>query len=93
MLFCKIAGAKVQNIYELHLIIYELFLIFAANFNDSMKKYTPFVGLLLIVAGTLLLLVGYVLHQTTNLLLTIGLVMIIIGVVGYIQGIKHANNY
>ena len=58
-----------------------------------MKEYTSFVGLLLIVAGTLLLLVGYFSHQTTNLLLTIGLILIIVGIIGYVQGIKHANDY
>ncbi|MBQ8154604.1 MAG: hypothetical protein IJ548_07710 [Paludibacteraceae bacterium] len=58
-----------------------------------MKKHAPFIGLLLIVAGTLLLLICYFLHQTTNLWLSTGLLMIVIGIVGYIQGIKHANDY
>ena len=58
-----------------------------------MRKQASLIGLLLIVMGTLLLLVCYFLHQTTNLWLLTGLALIIAGIVGYIQGVKHANDY
>mgnify|MGYP006916062352 CR=1 FL=1 len=67
--------------------------IFAANFNALMKKNASLIGILMVVAGTLLLLAGYLLHHTTNLLLGTGLVLIIVGIIGYIQGIKRANRY
>ncbi len=58
-----------------------------------MKKNASLIGILMVVAGTLLLLAGYLFHYTTNMLLGAGLVLIIVGIVGYIQGIKHANDY
>ena len=58
-----------------------------------MKKQASLIGILLIVAGTFILLASYLLHQTTNILLSIGLLLIIIGIVCYIQGIKHSNRY
>ena len=45
-------------------------------------------GIILIVAGTFVLLLCYLLHHTTNTFLLTGLLLIIAGVVGYIQGIK-----
>ncbi len=58
-----------------------------------MRKRAPLIGLLLIVIGTLLLFVCYFMHQTTNLLLLTGLALIIAGIIGYIQGMKHANDF
>lgn len=53
-----------------------------------MKKYISWMGIILIVAGTLVLLLSYLLHHTTNAFLLTGLLLIIAGVAGYIRGIK-----
>lgn len=58
-----------------------------------MKKNASLIGILLVVAGTLLLFAAYLLHSTTNYILIGGLVLIIAGIVGYVQGIKHSNGY
>ena len=58
-----------------------------------MKKYVSWIGILLIVAGTCLLFIGYLLHHTTNAVLLTGLLLIIVGIVGYIQGIKRNQGY
>lgn len=58
-----------------------------------MKKNASLIGILLVVAGTLLLFAAYLLHYTTNYILIGGLVLIIVGIVGYVQGIKHSNGY
>ena len=76
-----------------------------------MKKYVSWIGIVLIVAGAILLLiiyseplslnpqgtmvlfVSYLLHHTTNGVLMTGLLLIIIGIVGYIQGIKRSQGY
>lgn len=58
-----------------------------------MKENASLIGILLVVAGTLLLFAAYLLHYTTNYILTGGLVLIIAGIVGYVQGIKHSNGY
>ncbi len=56
--------------------------------EGMMKKYVSWIGIALIVAGAILLLISYLLHHTTNTFLLTGLLLIIAGVVGYIQGIK-----
>ena len=53
-----------------------------------MKKHVSWMGIILIVAGTFVLLLSYLLHHTTNAFLTTGFLLIIAGVVGYIHGIK-----
>ena len=58
-----------------------------------MKKNASLIGILLVVSGTLLLFAAYLLHYTTNYILIGGLVLIIAGIVGYVQGIKHSNGY
>ena len=58
-----------------------------------MKKYVSWIGIVLIVAGAILLLISYLLHHTTNGMLLTGLFLIIIGIVGYIQGIKRSQGY
>ena len=58
-----------------------------------MKKNASLIGILLVVAGTLLLFAAYLLHYTTNYILIGGLVLITAGIVGYVQGIKHSNGY
>lgn len=58
-----------------------------------MKKNASLIGILLVVAGTLLLFAAYLLHYTTNYILIGGLVLILAGIVGYVQGIKHSNGY
>ena len=58
-----------------------------------MKKNASLIGILLVVAGTFLLFTAYLLHYTTNYILIGGLVLIIAGIVGYVQGIKHSNGY
>ena len=61
------------------------------KYNRSFaRKLTRWVMLvLLIMMGTLLLLAGYLLHYTTNTLLVIGLLFIVGGTVGYVQGEKR----
>ena len=58
-----------------------------------MKKNASLIGILLVVAGTFLLFAAYLLHYTTNYILIGGLVLIIAGIVGYVQGSKHSNGY
>ena len=58
-----------------------------------MKEYASLIGILLIVVGTCLLLGTYLTHHTTNMLLGLGLVLIITGIMGYIQAIKHTDRY
>jgi uncharacterized membrane protein HdeD (DUF308 family) len=58
-----------------------------------MKEYVSWIGIALIVAGTLVLLISYLLHHTTNGMLLTGLFLIIIGIVSYIQGIKMHQGY
>ena len=58
-----------------------------------MKEYASLIGILMIIAGTCLLLVSYLIHYTTNTLLALGLILIIAGIVGYIQAIKHTDRY
>lgn len=65
---------------------------FAAKKRD-MKKYIPLIGILMIVAGTLVLLISYLLHHTTNGMLLIGVILIIAGIIGYIKGIKIREGY
>ena len=61
--------------------------------EDLMKKYISWIGIALIVTGTMVLFVSYLLHHTTNGVLMTGLLLIIIGVIGYIQGIKRSQGY
>lgn len=56
--------------------------------HQRMKKHVSWMGIILIVAGTFVLLLSYLLHHTTNAFLTTGFLLIIAGVVGYIHGIK-----
>ena len=58
-----------------------------------MIKNVSLIGIILIVAGTFILLASYLLHHTTNMLLGSGLLLIIAGITGYIQGIKHSARY
>ena len=58
-----------------------------------MKKYIPLIGILMIVAGTLVLLISYLLHHTTNNMLLTGIILIIAGIIGYIKGIKIREGY
>ena len=58
-----------------------------------MKKYIPLIGILMIVAGTLVLLISYLLHHTTNVMLLTGIILIIAGIIGYIKGIKIREGY
>lgn len=58
-----------------------------------MKKYASLIGILLVVAGTLLLFTAYLTKHTTNNILIGGLVLIIAGIVGYVQGVKHSEGY
>ena len=94
MLFCKIAGAKVRiseqkNKFYLSFLLY--FRIFAAKFNDFMRKRLPLLGILLIIAGTLVLLTAYLLHHTTNPILLTGILLVLGGVVAYVLGVKQSN--
>lgn len=58
-----------------------------------MKDYAPLIGIILIIAGTCLLLGIYLTHYTTNTILGIGLAFIIAGIIGYIQAVKHTDRY
>jgi hypothetical protein len=58
-----------------------------------MKKYIPWIGIGMIVAGTIVLLISYLLHYTTNSMLLTGILLIILGIIGYIQGIKLRQGY
>lgn len=58
-----------------------------------MKENASLIGILMVVAGTLVLVISYLLHHTTNGMLLTGLLFIIIGIIAYIQGIKHADRY
>lgn len=58
-----------------------------------MKRHLSWIGMILIVVGTLILLISYLLHNTTNAMLLTGLLLIIIGIVSYIQGIKVRQDF
>jgi uncharacterized membrane protein HdeD (DUF308 family) len=59
-----------------------------------MKKFAPFLGLFLIIIGTLALILTR-LEQLSNLntLLLAGLLFIILGIVLHIRSIKQQDNY
>jgi uncharacterized membrane protein HdeD (DUF308 family) len=59
-----------------------------------MKKFAPFLGLFLIIIGTLALVLTR-LEQLSNLntLLLAGLLFIILGIVLHIRSIKQQDNY
>ena len=59
-----------------------------------MKKFAPFLGLFLIIIGTLALILSR-LEQLSNLntLLLAGLLFIILGIVLHIRSIKQQDNY
>ena len=61
--------------------------------NVLMQKNLSWIGIALIVAGTLILLISYLMHHTTNGMLLTGLFFILAGVAGYIQGIKRGSRY
>ena len=87
------SGCKGTKNYANNILFLIYFRIFAVNFNALMKDYASLIGILLIVVGTCLLLVAYLAHYTTNTLLGLGLILIIAGIVGYIQAIKYTNRY
>ena len=53
------------------------------HINDS-------VGIAFVVLGVILLAFSFIAHITTNILLYLGLLLIIIGIAGYIYGLKHS---
>jgi len=69
-------------------------LYICSKFNDFMKKLTPYIGLFLIIIGTIVLLLTRIstLSGHNSLLLT-GLLCIVAGIVLHIRNIKHQSNY
>lgn len=86
-------GCKGTKNYANNTLILNYFVPLQQILTIFMKDYASLIGILSIVAGTSLLLVAYLTHYTTNTLLVLGLLLIITGIVGYIQAVKHTNRY
>ena len=75
--------------YELRIISY-----LCTKFNDYMKKLTPFLGILLIIIGTMVLIATrFSTLASHNLLLFAGLACIIAGIWLHIRSIKHDSRF
>ena len=86
-------GCKGTKNYTNNALILNYFVSLQQILTILMKDYAPLIGVLLIVAGTGLLLTAYLAHYTTNTILAAGLLLIVAGVIGYIQAVKHSNRY
>lgn len=59
-----------------------------------MKKYVKYMGIPLVIAGSLLLIINYVAGLTAiNALQFAALALILIGVAGYIADLKKSSEY
>jgi membrane-bound ClpP family serine protease len=85
--------AEPKFLFIFYFSTFNYFLYLRTQIIALMKKYESWIGIVLIVAGAILLLISYLLHHTTNAVLLTGLLLIIVGVVGYIQGIKRNQGY
>ena len=75
--------------YELRIISY-----LCTKFNDYMKKLTPFLGILLIIIGTMVLIATrFSTLASHNSLLLAGLLCIIAGIWLHIRSIKHDSRF
>ena len=75
--------------YELQIISY-----LCTKFNGFMKKLTPFIGILLIILGTLALVATrFSTLSTHNSLLFVGLLCIIAGIIMHIRSIKQDSRF
>ena len=75
--------------YELQIISY-----LCTKFNGFMKKLTPFIGILLIITGTLALIATrFSTLSTHNSLLFVGLLCIIAGIIMHIRSIKQDSRF
>ncbi len=75
--------------YELRIISY-----LCTKFNDFMKKLTPFLGILLIIIGTMVLIATrFSSLSTHNSLLLAGLLCIIGGIWLHIRSIKQDSKF
>ena len=64
------------------------------KFNDFMKKLTPFIGILLIIIGTMvLILTRFSDLASHNSLLIVGLVCVMAGIVMHIKSIKQDSRF
>jgi hypothetical protein len=86
-------GVFAKFLFKFYFSTFNYFLYLRTQIIALMKKYVSWIGIVLIVAGAILLLISYLLHHTTNGMLLTGLLLIIIGIVGYIQGIKRSQGY
>ena len=67
---------------------------FCLKFNDFMKFPTPYLGLFLIILGTLALIATRIGDLSShNFLLLSGLVLIVLGIVLHIRNIKKDSLY
>ena len=67
---------------------------FCLKFNDFMKFPTPYIGIFLIILGTLALTATRLSALSShNSLLLLGLVLIILGIVLHIRSIKKDSLY
>ena len=65
-----------------------------SKINVFMKKLTPYLGLFLIIIGTILLVATrFSMLSTHNGLLVSGLLLIMAGIWFHIRSIKHESNY
>lgn len=55
------------------------------------KHITSTTGIVFVVLGVILLAFDFITGITTNILLLLGLTFIIVGIIGYIYGIKHTS--
>jgi hypothetical protein len=86
-------GVFAKFLFIFYFSTFNYFLYLRTQIIALMKKYVSWIGIVLIVAGAILLLISYLLHHTTNGMLLTGLLLITIGIVGYIQGIKRSQGY
>ena len=75
--------------YELQIFSY-----LCTKFNDFMKKLTPFLGIFLIIIGTIVLISTCISTLSShNSLFVSGLLCIIAGIVVHIRNIKHESQF
>ena len=75
--------------YELRIISY-----LCTKFNAFMKKLIPFLGIILIILGTLTLIVTrFSTLSSHNSLLFVGLLCIIAGIIMHIRSIKRDSQF
>ena len=75
--------------YELQIFSY-----LCTKFNDFMKKLTPFLGILLIIIGTMVLIATrFSTLSSHNSLLFVGLLCIIAGIIMHIKSIKQDSKF